>query len=87
MRERGHDVVCVRSDMSGSKDTDVIARAQAENRTLVTWDEEFGELADRCVPSTLGVVVFRMLAPSPARVVRVVPVTLELTGGANADMV
>jgi predicted nuclease of predicted toxin-antitoxin system len=47
LRECGHDVAWVRADAPGSSDIVVIARAQAENRILVTFDKDFGELAFR----------------------------------------
>jgi predicted nuclease of predicted toxin-antitoxin system len=45
LREEGHDVVWIRTDAPGSSDEQVLARAQAENRVLVTFDKDFGELS------------------------------------------
>ena len=50
LRARGHDVAWVRTDIPGASDQDVIHRAVAENRVLVTFDKDFGELAFRLVP-------------------------------------
>jgi predicted nuclease of predicted toxin-antitoxin system len=47
LRDRGHDVAWVRTDTPGSTDIEVLARAQAEGRLLVTLDKDFGELAAR----------------------------------------
>ena len=45
LRRLGHDVVHVRADAPGSTDEQVLARAMAEGRVLVTADKDFGDLA------------------------------------------
>lgn len=78
LRERGHDIAWVRSDAPGSTDTDVLDRAQAEGRVLITFDKDFGELAFRSeLPASGGIVLFRISAPSPSHVVRVAVTALE----------
>ncbi len=47
LRQQGYDVVWVRTDAPGSSDHVILARAQAENRVIVTLDKDFGELAFR----------------------------------------
>jgi hypothetical protein len=52
-------------------DLDVLAWAIREKRILLTFDEGFGELARAsALPSTCGVVLFRMPMPRPATVGR-----------------
>ena len=46
LRERGHDVIWVRTDTPGSTDEDILARAGAEERVLITFDKDFGENID-----------------------------------------
>jgi len=71
LREQGHDVAWVREDSPGSKDIDVLARAQAEDRILLTFDKDFGELAFRWgLPAASGLVLFRISAPSARYVAR-----------------
>ena len=41
----GHDVASVRSIAPGSADRDVLALAVREQRVLLTFDKDFGELA------------------------------------------
>ena len=78
LRERGHDVAWVRSDAPGSSDTEVIARAQAESRVLVTFDKDFGELAFRSrLPASSGIILFRISMSSPTNVARVAVAVLE----------
>ena len=60
LREAGHDVLSIKETMIGSSDELVLARAVAENRVLVTFDKDFGELAFRWrLPASCGVVLFR----------------------------
>jgi predicted nuclease of predicted toxin-antitoxin system len=78
LTERGHDVAWVRSDAPGSSDRQVIARAQKEQRILITFDKDFGELVFRSgLPASSGVVLFRIAAPSSAHVARVAVAALE----------
>jgi Domain of unknown function (DUF5615) len=67
LRAVGHDVAWVRSDTPGSTDLDVLARAMRENRVLLTFDKDFGELAwRRGLPVTCGVILFRLPMPPPS---------------------
>jgi predicted nuclease of predicted toxin-antitoxin system len=78
LREHGHDVAWVLTDAPGSGDVQVLERAQSENRVLVTFDKDFGELAFRSgLPATTGIVLFRISAPSSLHVVRVAIAALE----------
>ena len=62
----GHDVVWVRTAAPGTIDSDVLAWAVREERTLLTFDKDFGELARAsALPATCGVVLFRMPTPPP----------------------
>ena len=47
LRQRGHDVAWVRTDVPSSSDIAILERAQRENRIIVTFDKDFGELAFR----------------------------------------
>ena len=61
MRRLGHDVTWVRTDAPGSTDQQVLARAEAERRVLVTADKDFGELAFRSrLPAASGIVLLRL---------------------------
>ena len=78
LRQRGHDVGWVRTDNPGADDRDVLGRAVAEQRVLVTFDKDFGYLAFRLgVPATCGVVLFRVSPSSPEHVAQTAATVLE----------
>src|SRR2546423_1557311 len=67
--EAGHDVAWVRTAAPGSKDEEVLAWAVREARVLLTFDQDFGELAWRArLPASCGIVLFRMPVPQPTDV-------------------
>ncbi|OUL25161.1 DUF5615 family PIN-like protein [Nostoc sp. 106C] len=67
LRQQGHDVVWIRTDAPGIADPEVLNRAQTDDRILLTFDKDFGELAFRSqLPATSGIILFRIKAPSGA---------------------
>ncbi len=71
LREAGHDVIWIRTEAPGSSDQAVLRRAQSEERILVTFDKDFGELAFRAgLPASAGIILFRISAPSSTHVAR-----------------
>ncbi len=61
LRQPGYDILSVKEAMRASSDEDVLARAQAEHRIVVTHDKGFGELAFRYgLPADCGVVLLRL---------------------------
>jgi predicted nuclease of predicted toxin-antitoxin system len=78
LRSRGHDVAWVRTDAPGSSDRQVLDRAVAEGRLLLTFDKDFGELAFRAgLPASSGVVLFRIRLASPSQVAQRAVAVLE----------
>jgi len=74
LRESGHDVLWIRTEAPGSSDSAILARAQAEERILITLDKDFGELAFRSgLPASCGIILFRIPAPSSSYVARAEP--------------
>jgi predicted nuclease of predicted toxin-antitoxin system len=62
----GHDVAWVRNAAPGMSDPDVLAWAIRDERILLTFDKDFGELARAsALPSRCGVVLFRIAMPNP----------------------
>jgi predicted nuclease of predicted toxin-antitoxin system len=47
LRRVGHDVLAVAEAMPQADDPDILIRAEAEERILVTNDKDFGDLAFR----------------------------------------
>lgn len=73
LRDSAHDVVWIRTAAPGSDDQTVLALAQTEDRILLTFDKDFGELAFRSkLPASSGVVLFRIGMPSAKHVAEVV---------------
>lgn len=69
LRAAGHDVIWIRTDAPGMKDNDILAWAMRDNRILLTFDKDFGELAFRAkLPATCGIVLFRLPMPAPGAV-------------------
>jgi len=61
LRERGHEVLSVKESLRGAGDPDILARAQADDRVVLTHDKDFGELAFRFgLPADSGVVLLRL---------------------------
>jgi predicted nuclease of predicted toxin-antitoxin system len=64
LRQRGHDVAWLHVDAPCSTDPQVLARAQAEGRIVLTFDKDFDEPAFRAgLPATSGVIPFRISTP------------------------
>jgi predicted nuclease of predicted toxin-antitoxin system len=71
LRQQGYDVAWIREDAPGSLDVSVLERAELEQRILITFDKDFGELAFRFgLPSTTGIILFRISTPSAEYIAR-----------------
>lgn len=65
LREAGHDVAWIREDARGASDDVILQRAQQENRIVVTFDKDFGELAFRSkLAAQSGIILFRVTPKS-----------------------
>jgi predicted nuclease of predicted toxin-antitoxin system len=77
LRVAGHDVAWIRTDSPGITDPQVLARAVAEERILLTFDKDFGELAFHAgLPATCGIVLFRLPASSAGQLAAQVAVAI-----------
>lgn len=77
LRQQGHDILWIRIEAPGSRDVTVLEMAQAEERILLTFDRDFGELAFRVgLPATIGIILFRLKMTSSARVSEIVVAAL-----------
>jgi predicted nuclease of predicted toxin-antitoxin system len=78
LRRHGHDVAWVRTDAPGSSDAQVLAWAVAEDRIVITFDKDFGELAFRAgLEASPGVILFRIHQISPSSVTNLVVTAIE----------
>lgn len=60
LQAAGHDVVWVRTHAPGAADAAVLAQAEREQRLLLTFDKDFGELARSRLPHNCGILLFRL---------------------------
>ena len=68
-RKDGNDVLWIRETAPGSPDADALALANRENRLLITFDKDFGELVFRAgAKASQGIVLFRIPQPSASAV-------------------
>ncbi len=78
LRRSGHDVTWVRTAAPGIKDSDVLAWAVRDERILITFDKDFGELAWRArLPAASGVILFRVSMPAPSTAGRKLALRIE----------
>jgi len=55
LRKPNHDVLWARTDCPGLKDSELLERAEADDRVLLTLDKDFWQLAlQRRIPSAPG---------------------------------
>ncbi|MBI4689295.1 MAG: DUF5615 family PIN-like protein [Nitrospirae bacterium] len=78
LRGKGHDVLWIRTDSPGYDDRTILARAVEENRILITFDKDFGELAFHShLPANCGIILFRISAPSSSVIANAVVAAIE----------
>lgn len=66
LREKGDDVVHAAETLVGASDEAILQAAVGEDRVVLTFDRDFGELVfHRRRPSASGVVLFRLGQSSP----------------------
>jgi predicted nuclease of predicted toxin-antitoxin system len=66
LRAAGHDVAAVSEEAPGAPDTEVLARACQEQRLILTFDRDYGELVyHRALPAPPGIVYFRFRPSTP----------------------
>jgi len=66
LRSAGHDVAAVIEDSPGDKDHEVLARAAREERIILTFDRDYGELIYRLRhPCPTGIILLRFAPSSP----------------------
>ena len=95
LRKAGHDVVSISERVPGIPDASVMEIAHAEQRIVVTFDRDYGELVfRRRLPRPGGVLYLRFLPASPLEpaeyLTRLISSGIELEGNfttANREQV
>ncbi|MGI8896352.1 MAG: DUF5615 family PIN-like protein [Casimicrobiaceae bacterium] len=66
LRQAGYDAASVSESAPGSTDVEVLDRAVRENRWLVTFDRDYGELVfARRLPASPAVILLRVVSYRP----------------------
>ncbi|MDZ7753961.1 MAG: DUF5615 family PIN-like protein [Gammaproteobacteria bacterium] len=66
LREAGYDILSITEEAPGLSDEAVLRRAQVEERIVLTFDRDYGELLFRKrLPAPAGVVYLRFLPAHP----------------------
>jgi len=64
LERAGHDVAWVRASQPGATDRAVLEWAVRDERILLTFDKDFGEVArESSIPATCGIVLLRIPMP------------------------
>jgi predicted nuclease of predicted toxin-antitoxin system len=83
LKALGHDVAVVAEEMLQAEDQDILARAVADARIVVTNDKDFGDLVFRNGLPHAGILLLRLVNESAANRIAVVKSVLE---GHAADL-
>ena len=66
LRQSGHDVLAILEEARGAHDSCILSLSTREDRVLLTFDRDFGELVFRQgQPAPAGVVYFRLDPVTP----------------------
>ncbi len=65
LRSAGHDVVWMSQHAPGADDEIVMSLAQSEQRVIITFDRDYGELLYHQHKAAVGVIYLRIDAISP----------------------
>lgn len=66
LRQAGWDIAAIIEDSPGVSDTEVMARAHREQRIIVTFDRDYGELLyRRRLPAPPGILYLRFAPLTP----------------------
>ena len=76
LRQSGFDVASIAEANPGRPDTDVLAIASAEGRTLLTFDKDFGDLVYRDGHVHAGIVLLRLDDKTTPNTIRVLSALL-----------
>lgn len=82
--EAGHDSIHLRHEgLQKMKDPDIMAKARSENRVVLTFDLDFGDLLAASGDKLPSVIIFRLRNQTPNAVQ---PKLLEILTDCEADL-
>jgi predicted nuclease of predicted toxin-antitoxin system len=85
LREEGLDAVHLQEqDLGALGDDQIFAKALAEGRTIVTFDQGFADILARAVTSSAGIILLRTKSAHPDRVIERLRTVLREGAGAPA---
>ena len=66
LRDKGYDIVAIAEASPGDSDLEVLSRAVEENRIIITFDRDYGELIYRLkLPIPPGIIYLRFVPKNP----------------------
>lgn len=71
LRSQGHNVVSVQEKFRGKKDTFILRKARLTDRTVITYDQDFGELIFKSKIKHRGVILLKTRDESTKTQIRV----------------
>jgi len=78
LRRAGYEIAAIIQDSPGVKDAEILTRAVNEQRIVLTFDRDYGELIYRVrMPAPVGVVYFRFDPLTPEEPAQQLLVLLE----------
>lgn len=77
LRKQGHDIASVSETTPGMSDRAVIEQANKEDRIIVTFDKDFGELIFRERQKVKGLMLLRIAPSSPEQIAERIRHTLS----------
>ena len=72
LKQCGYDVISVYEKFPGAGDNQVLDKAFAEKRILITSDKDFGEIIFRNKRQHFGVILLRLLDERPIKKISVI---------------
>ena len=87
LKDQGVDIVSILSFRLGLSDDDVLRVAQEQERVLVTFDRDFGELVFRKKAETKGIVLLRFTPKSAEQLAQRLKALLESEAELEAHFV
>jgi predicted nuclease of predicted toxin-antitoxin system len=77
LKSRGIDIISIKEVTSGIDDVTVLENAYQQNRVVITFDADFGELVFRRRLQTRGVILLKFIPKSHEQIIETILNILE----------